>query len=71
MYNTCMMAKKKAMKVRKWVELGLRVTPEEQKLIAQAIKSENNLHHPRVISQNSFCVAAVLAAAEKVMKVLD
>jgi uncharacterized protein (DUF1778 family) len=67
MYNTGMAKKKEEVK---WVQLGLRVTSEQHAEIARAVEIQNNNSGIR-ISQNSFCIAAAIGAARKVIKRLD
>lgn len=64
MYNTGMAKKKEEVK---WMQLGLRVTPEQHAEIARAVQIQND-HTGIRISQNSFCIAAALDRARKVLK---
>jgi len=64
MYNTGMATKKEE---AKYVQLGLRVTPEQHEEIARAVQIQSKNSGIR-ISQNNFCIAAAIAAARKVSK---
>lgn len=54
----------------KYVELGLRATDQECKLIQDATESEAKRLHV-VASRNNFCLRAALAAAKRELGIVD